>query len=63
MAKGQKIKEVAGRLAVEFIKIWLCGRAYRLPANPEILKILSESKTDVEALKSLDLEEKKELKI
>jgi hypothetical protein len=63
MEKGKKAKEIAGRLAVGIVKIWLCGRAYRIPANPEILKILAESKTDVEALKSLELEEEKELKI
>jgi hypothetical protein len=57
MAKGQKVKEIAGRLVVEFIKIWLCGRPYRLPKTPEVLAVIENSATDVEALKSLKLEE------
>jgi hypothetical protein len=53
MAKKGKSKEVAGRLVLEFIKIWLCNKAYRLPKNQKVLEVLEKSKSDFEALKSL----------
>jgi hypothetical protein len=55
MAKGQKVREIAGRVVREFLKVWLCGKVYRLPATPEILEVLEKSKTDEEALEKLNL--------
>jgi hypothetical protein len=55
MAKGQKVKEIAGRVVREFLKVWLCGRPFRLPATPEVLEVLEKSKNDKEVVEKLNL--------
>jgi hypothetical protein len=59
MEKGKKAKEIAGQLVKKFLKVWLCGRAFRLPATHEVLNVLENAKTDVEALEKLQLEGEK----